>query len=1487
MDQTVTNERDVLDQFHPAVASWFREQFGEPTPAQRLGWPVIASGRNALIVAPTGSGKTLAAFLAAFDHLWRTPRKVKGVRILYVSPLKALNQDVWRNLQFPLEGILASSEAIGTPLPPLSVAVRSGDTPTQERARMVRKPPDILITTPESLHLMLTSRARETLRGISHVIVDEIHAICGNKRGVFLSLLLERLEAINASSFVRIGLSATQRPLDEVARYLGGLRRAGKTSFEPRPVTIIDAGWRRDLDLGVIWPASPDRILGAGTIWPAIEDKLASLVSEHRSTIIFTNNRRMVERLTARLNETALADIEGELEREDAIRPFRAHHGSLSLDERRSTEEALKGGELSAVVATASLELGIDMGAVDLVCQVESPGNVARGLQRVGRAGHVVHGTSRGRLIAKTPADLMESAALCRAMLQGEIEHLVVPRGCLDVLAQQVVACVAVEPWDVPALFDLVRCSYPYHDLSAEAFESVLRLVSGRFPTPGLRDLRARVAWDPIHNRLAALPGTAHLALVGGGTIPDTGQFPVYLGEGGPRLGELDEEFVFERRVGETFILGNSAWRIDAIEPHRIVVGKSEGNPGVMPFWHGEASPRSPEMGEAVGALCREVAGRLDDPELLPWLERECRLEPAAARMLKQFLGRQQRIAGVIPDDRTILIESFPDQSGELALAVLTPFGGKLHLGLKLALLGRLRRRFGLTPACLHADDGLLFRLPKLEEPPLDLFDGLTGELAEQLIREELPDTALFGLRFRQNASRALLMPRPDPAKRTPLWLQRLRAKDLLQVTRQLSDFPIVLETFRECLDDDLDLPRLRRFLDAIRGGTIRVVRRKAEVPSPLTSELIFAFTAANVYEWDQPKRSDRQPVGAIVDEDLLDTILRDRDLSGWLDPQAIGRVDNRLRRVTHPPRTAEEMAEHLRRLGDLTTAEVSGPMAAQLEELRGSGRAVTIELPGTAEPMRWISTEEIALYDAAFPGIGVIGATRDLSKPSLSGSESRSTVVERFLRTHALIGLVDLTARYPISPADATELLERWAVEGKAIRVDGLEWAEGSQWAERDNLAEMRRATVAARRRESLSVSPEVFADFLLRWQHVHPATRGEGPAFVETVLQQLQGYAMPARLWEGEILPRRVEGFRPAWLDEVFTRGAWFWRAEGDGKDDPRVAFFPRDFPDLRRDGDPESQDLPPDEARIREILERSGASFATDLARTSGIEPSRVRRALSGLMARGLVTNDRFDPLRPGADSSLQALNEATTDRLNGRSSRIRPRRTIAGQAEGRWSRLSAPSDNLEARLLAWTGSLLDRYGVLTREMVALEPSAPAWSELAPILSRAEWRGELRRGYFVEGLSGLQYATEEAASELARLAASATDPASPVILLSTVDPANIYGSGAPLDVELLDGGIARLPRNHGNFLAIRDGRPVLIVEAYAKRLTGLPWASSADIDSALKLLASLTGPGRRILKVELYNSVPAADSPAAARLAESGFVRDYPGMAYYAGW
>jgi ATP-dependent Lhr-like helicase len=1510
-----------LEGLRPEVAAWFRATFGRPTPPQARGWPEIASGRNVLLCAPTGSGKTLAAFLACLDYLWRHPRTRPGVRVLYVSPLKALNQDVYRNLRVPLEGITRTAEALGSPLPGVTVAVRTGDTPASERQRLARRPPDILITTPESLHLMLTSKVRETLRSISHVIVDEIHAVCPNKRGVFLALLLERLEALNPENFVRIGLSATQRPLEEVARYLGGLRRVrgeeGSLRYEPRPVTVIDTGQRKQLDLEVSVPGPFFQVQPGRSVWPAIERRLFDLIQTHKSTIVFANNRRVSERLTARLNDLAQVDdgespgtsdprhrlrkttapvgltevgpesprlllsgptSVGPTRDPPARGPFseagfpelaRAHHGSLSLEQRRATEEALKRGELRAVVATASLELGIDMGAVDLVCQVESPSSVARGLQRVGRAGHQVGQASKGRLIAKTAGDLLESAALARAMLQGAVETLRVPTGCLDVLAQQVIACVAIDAWDVPALYAMVRGAYPFRDLTAAAFESVLELVSGRFHAGEmpLRDLRPRVSWDRIHNRLYPLPGTAQLALVGGGTIPDTGQYPLYLGEGGPKLGELDEEFVLERRVGETFVLGTTTWKIEAIEPHRVVVSRAEGQAAFVPFWRGEVAHRTPQLGEAVGALCREIAGRLEDPNLLGWLRSECRLDDQAARALRDFITRQVRHAGAVPDDRTVLIETFRDPTGELGLAVLTPFGATLHQALKLVLQARLRQRLGVLPACLHGDDGVLIRLPQTEEPPLDLFDGLTPERAEALIREELGDCALFGLRFRQNAGRALLMPRPDPAKRTPLWLQRLRAKDLLQVARQFPDFPIVVETYRECLNDDLDLPRLRRFLEDIAQGTIRVVTRRGEIASPFASELIFQFTLTYLYEWDEPRRRD-VPRGASagVDHGLL---------SHLLDPRAIGRVEGRLRGQGRPPRTIDEMAETLRHLGDLTADELTGPMLGFLKELEAQGRALLIDLPGTSVPSRWISAEEATLYALAFA-----------DEPD---EAARATIVRRFLRNHALVGLAQLVARYPIDPAAATELLEHWASEDGLVRLKRAAGG-GPHWADRRNLDEIQRLSLAIRRQESVAVRPEVFADFLLRRQGVHPETRREGAGTLGLVLEQLQGFAAPADVWETEVLPRRIRAYRPAWLDEALAVGGWTWRAEGDTRGEPRVAFAPRGFgggwPSPRAE-----VALGEAEKRVLDHLRNRGASFVAEIARATGLGPSLAREALQSLLQRGLATNDRFDPLRPSARGMAEALALASRASLAQRPSLGRPRASLRRPAserpEGRWAVVrDERAEDPEEALLVWAAALLDRYGVLTRETVALDLWAPPWRDLAPVLARAEWRGELRRGYFVEGLSGVQYASSDAAEELARLAALPAGEAPPLLLCS-LDPANLYGSGAPLDIPLLDGGTARLVRSAANSLVLVGGRPVLIIEGQGRRLTGLASASEAELRSALALLPTLAGPSRRVLKVETYNGMPTLASPAAPWLAELGLVRDPPGMAYYAGW
>jgi ATP-dependent Lhr-like helicase len=1087
---------------------------------------------------------------------------------------------------------------------------------------------------------------------------------------------------------------------------------------------------------------------------------------------------------------------------------------------------------------------------------------------------------SKGRLIAKTSGDLLESAALARAMLHGQIEALRVPTGCLDVLAQQVVACVAMDPWDAQALFGLVRCAYPYRDLTAAAFESVLKMVSGRFPTETFRDLRARVSWDRVHNRLNPLPGSARLALVGGGTIPDTGQYPVYLGADGPRLGELDEEFVLERRVGETFVLGTAAWRIEAIEPHRVVVAHAAGSSAMTPFWRGEGAGRTAELGAAVGALCREIAMRQDDAGLLPWLESECRLERTAARVLRDHVARQVRVAGTVPDDRTVLIETYRDPAGEMGLTVLTPFGGKLHQALKLALQGQLRERLGIAVSCLHGDDGILIRLPQSDDPPLDVFAGLTATRAEALIREELGDSALFGLRFRQNAGRALLMPRPDPAKRTPLWLQRLRAKDLLQVVRRFPDFPVVIETYRECLNDDLELPRLREFLDAIEAGTIRVVARQGEIASPFASELIFRFTAAYLYEWDEPRRSDRPAAGAAVDEAILDPLLDPEAHARWLDPSAIGRVEDRLRGAGLPPRSAEEMAETLRRLGDLAPTELTGPMLGFLEELHSQRRATTIELVGTAEPLRWIGVEETELYASAFGG------------SSRSLEDALGNIVHRFLMTHALIGLDDLTARYPIGPAEATDLLERWSESGRAVRLEGANGDGGLRWADRQNLTEVQRLSIALRRRESVAVRPEVFADFVARRQHVHPETRREGPAAVGQVLEQLHGFAAPAELWESDLLPRRVRDYRASWLDEALASGCWLWRAEGDGRGTPRVGFAPRDFagawPACKAtvDEDP-GADI---ETVVLNHLTERGASFATDIARALGLEPSRTRAALRGLLHRGLVTNDRFDPLRPGAAAMADALAAAALAPAARRPGvgRARPslRRTATNRPEGRWSRLADAGSDSETALLAWAAALLERYGVLARETAALDPWAPPWRDLAPWLTRAELRGDLRRGYFVEGLSGVQYASDEAAEELTRRAAQ-RDAADAPVLISTLDPANLYGAGAAFDIPLLEGGTARLSRAAANYIVLFGGRPVLIVEASGKRLTGLASASERELRTALALLPTLAGPARRVLKVETYNNAATLASPAAPWLAELGFVRDHPGMAYYAGW
>ncbi len=1472
---------DPLSLFLPPVQQWFRAALGEPTPPQRLGWPTIAAGENTLILAPTGSGKTLASFLACLDHLWRQPQLGRAVRVLYISPLKALNNDIARNLQVPLEGVAQTAQRLAFLLPTLEVGVRTGDTPTAERQRQIRRPPHILITTPESLHLLLTSRARDTLRNVTHCIVDEIHALCGNKRGVFLSLLLERLAALQTRPFVRIGLSATQRPLEEVARFLGGLEVDAEGTLHPRPVRIIDAGLRKDLDLRVINPVEQFGPLPERSIWPSIYRLLGDLIREHRSTLVFANDRRAVERITAFLNE------EGEL--------ARAHHGSVALEVRQQTEQALKEGRLPAVVATASLEMGIDMGAVDLVCQVESPGNVARALQRVGRAGHLVGQKSKGRLIPKMAADLLEQAVLAREMIAGRVEALRVPTNCLDVLAQQIVALVAMDDWEVTDLFSLVRRASPYRDLSPAAFESVLEMVSGRYrfqpaaPQPGtnrpatMEALQPRISWDRIHNRLHALPGTHQLALVNGGTIPDTGQYAAYT-TSGVRVGELDEEFIYERRVGDAFLLGTSAWRLVQIDADRVTVAPAEGAPAMIPFWRGEGIGRSPDLGLAIGAFLRELTARLDHTDCLDWLHKDYHLDVQAARSLRAHVQRQLDGSGVLPTDRVLVVEASRDQLGDWQVILLSPFGMRVHLALRFALEARLRQRLGYRPQCLHHDDGLLLRLTDCEEPLIDLFEGLHPENAEALILEELTESALFALRFRQNAARAMLMPRGKPGQRAPLWLQRLRARDLLQVARQHPDFPVVVETVRECLHDHLDVPRLIELLHAIQKKEIEIVVTRREIPSAFASGLLFSFQAANFYRTDEVENDGRS--GQKLDQTLLQQLLAPEKNAHLLDPRAVHQVEKRLRGLGQPPRSLPEMAEWLRRLGDLSESELEGPMAAFLEQLQTQQLACTLELPRTRQPRRWILAEEESLYRQAFALDGEV-------EPALQ-RQAAETILERFLHTHALVGLRDILERYPFEAEWAERHLRQWAESGRVVAVPQEE-GEPLLWSAPSNLEQVQRTSLGLLRREVITCSAPQFVDFVLRWQGVHPATRRGTSEGVSDALVRLRGLPLPAELWDQVILPARVPGYQPRWLEQWIAGGLGVVVAQGNPTEGGLLSFIERE--DLENRSCPASnshEPLTPEAERVWTTLRQRGALFVTELATATGLAPSVVRDALGQLLQRALVTNDHLDVVRRGPQEALTDQTSSNHARGLGRQGVMRVslrslRRQAAFQPEGRWATIAWGQPDAETQAIFHASCLLQRYGIVARELALLDPWLLPWRILYEVLARMELSGEVRRGYFVEGLSGAQFALPEAARMLQELDAPSTATA-PVILLHSLDPANLYGSGAPLDIPLLEGGTRPLVRRVGVWLVVRAGRPVLLVEQQGKRLTALPSASREEVRDAVKTLPGLCEGNRNPrykLTVEEWNGQPVTTTEGRELLEAAGFVRDYQGMTLYAAW
>ncbi len=1404
---------DPLAVFSSRTRAWFAAAFAEPTPAQALGWPAIASGKHTLIQAPTGSGKTLAAFLYGIDRLDAEPGQ--GLRLLYVSPLKALNYDIERNLRGPLAGL--GSE--------LRVAVRTGDTPQKERAAMLREPPDILITTPESLFLLLTSRAREILRPVRTLILDEVHAVAGTKRGAHLALSVERLDRLvsdmpggqSLGHVQRIGLSATQRPLEEIGRFVSG----------GREIELVDAGRAKELDLTVVVPLDNMREPEEQqSIWPSIYPEILELVRAHRSTIVFVNNRRLAERLALRLNDLAEEEI------------ARAHHGSVAREQRVEVEELLKKGEIPCLVATSSLELGIDMGAVDLVVQVESPKSVARGLQRIGRAGHELGAVSKGRIFPKFRSDLLESAVVARRMLDGAIEETTIPRNPLDVLAQQIVAISADEEIAVDDLYALVRGAYPFADLSRVQLENVLDMLDGRYPSDEFAELRARIVWDRTAGVVRGRQGARRLAVTNAGTIPDRGLFGVHLVDGGGRVGELDEEMVYEARAGQTFLLGASTWRIEEITRDRVLVSPAPGVPGAVPFWKGEGVGRPYELGEAIGATSRELAA-LPEEKALKRLTEEHRLDERAAQNLVSFLAEQQAATGAVPSDRTIVVERFRDEIGDWRLCILTPFGGRVHAPWALALGARLRESLGLETQALWSDDGIAIHLPDADAPPPIDDVLLDPETIEELVTQELGDTALFGARFRENAGRSLLIPRRRPGARTPLWQQRLKAQSLLQVARRYPAFPVVLETYRECLQDVFDLPALKRLLHGLRTRQIDLVDVETPSASPYASSLLFDYVATYMYEDDTPA-AERKAQALSLDRDLLRELLGQEELRDLIDPGALAEVEERLRGNA---RTPDELHDLLRRRGDLGDGEYAEDLA---EPLVAERRAVHVRI---GKERRLIAAEDAGRYRDA------VGAMPPGGLPDVfleATEEPLHSLVRRFARTRGPFTTVEASARFGRDVEPVLRELERRneLVRGE-LRPGGTE----REWCDPEVLRRLRRASLAALRREVEPAEQAAFGRFLASWQGI------DRRATLREAIVPLQGLALPVALWESDVLPRRVPGYRAEQLDALCASGEVVW--VGAGLD--RVAvYFREDAPAL---GPPPAADRPEREVheRLRAALSRS-ALFWHDVLSDTGLEAEEALPALWDLVWAGEVTNDAWTPLRAGRRYRAEARPDRTRPR---RFSRRRAGESTATQ--GRWSPTARLFGDGRPDPRALAELLLERHGIVTRDGVRAEGIPGGYGAVYGELRSLETLGLCRRGYFVEGLGGAQFALGGAVERLRELRPRDGEEAEPLVL-AAADPGQPYGAALPWPKRAG----ARAARVAGAHVVLLGGEPALFVERGGRSLVPLREPEEAWMREALAaLVAHVRTAGIKRLAVERFDSEPVADTEIMPLLLEAGFV------------
>lgn len=1678
----------ALDRFSDEVRGWFLDAFPAPTPLQERAWGVIEGGENALVIAPTGSGKTLAAFLFAIDSLMRektaaaklskADRPGKGVRVLYVSPLKALGADVERNLQGPLAGIAARVAACGSATPEVRTGMRTGDTTPDQRRSLQRNPPDILITTPESLYLMLTSKARETLRTVETVIVDEVHALAGNKRGAHLALSLERLDDLLGKPAQRIGLSATVRPRDEIARFLGGAHPVSIVASEGRPnldvqvrvpvrdMTAVPAygggdmmgaaaargsgrgggprrapveeAWKSDRALRAAMAkaphaTSPDSRLGSSSIWPYIEATVLDEVLAHRSTIVFVNSRGLCEKLTARLNDLyakrlglqpqpddlLAAPIRSDLGSTSELIPpaavviAKAHHGSVSKEKRLQVERELKAGELPCVVATSSLELGIDMGSIDLVLQVAAPPSVASALQRIGRANHQVGGCSTGSIFPRTRTEIIDAAVVAEGMRAGSIEATSIIKNPLDVLAQQTVAAVAMDDVAVDDWYDVVRRSAPFAQLPRRAFESVLDMLSGRHLSADLAEFSPRIVWDRETGLLKARPGTQRQAVTSAGTIPDRGMFSVVLPEGDGaqgrrRVGELDEEMVYESRVGDIITLGTSSWRISEITRDRVIVEPAPGRSARLPFWHGEGVGRPAETGRMRGEFLRAVAAGIGDDgaEAGEGCERVA-LDPAisvrlaedgldddAQRNLVELIRSQREATGVVPDDKTLVVERCEDEQGDWRVMLHSPYGRRVHEPWAMAVSDRVAQTYGFDAQAMAADDGIVLRIPMTETrlPGMELFVFDPDEL-DRIVRDRVDSTSLFSARFRECAARALLMSPVAPGKRAPLWQQRLKAGQLLEAARREHEFPILAETARECLQDVYDMPALHALMESVQAGSVRLVEAQTSVPSPFAAPMLFGYVGEHLYQGDLPHAEQRASLLSL-DPTLLGELLGTADMGQVLDPQVIADVERNLQRLA-PDRRArgvEGAADLLRVLGPLSGEEVALRLRAGedvlveegeeepedrhasvedaralLEQLRDAHRAFPLVVGGAE---RWAAADDAQrLHDALGAAIPSWAASAGPERDARPEAEASRVVpaeeavhpldelLARYARTHGPFSTETVAARFGIGVAVAQDSLARLAAAGRLAQSRFGEDADGSvrAWVSSEVFRRLRSLSLAEARRAVQAVGQDAFTRFLFDVQGVGPLSgeRYEGIDGAAQVIAQFEGVFLPAGAWESHVLPSRVRDYRPGMLDELLASGEVVWagarREEGDesssGGPSPRrtprdrereaaglVAFYPTDSPlaPVQPDGADAPADAPDAEVAVAaptmetavvEALGFGGGLFFRQIMEAvrrklapEPVDEAAVAVVLRDLMWSGRATNDTFAPVRAALDAAngpAAKPRSAPRRRVSSRRSGLRAESSPAMQGlmsaqaavgaalKGRWSLIMPSPQNDTVRAIALVESILDRYGVLARDVVMLSGVPGGMGALMPVLRQMEDAGDVLRGAFVQGLGPAQFAARETIDVLRTyMASEECGDQTETVVLAADDPACLFGAGMPwppvayADGEAPGDRAGRPSRRAGSLVAVRDGEPVLFASAGLRSLLSFTHDTGALRQAVCALVAyeerALKRAGadgaRKKVVVETFNDQPVSDTPAADALQAAGLVRLPDGMRLY---